>query len=148
MVHKSSTINKKDSTATYIDKSTQAIVTDSSYNVITKETETADLVIILKDSAEGMVSFSNGDYDLPAKAIKEIRIKKKKTKDHQDTGSKVKSEAIVNDKKLTVETHSKVIQKEKKVFKVRWFMIVFAISLILLYIYRKKIYEFFKGFIK
>lgn len=137
MVHKTSSIEKKDSTAIKIDKSEQFIKTDSSYNVITKEIEISDLVVVLKDTTTGLVSFKDGNYEIPSNAIKEIRHKKQKSKDHQDTGSVNKDATIINNKNESVTVSEKKVTKDKKSTRIPFMLIIGSVIIILGYLLYK-----------
>lgn len=146
MMHKASSMQRKDSTAVSVDQSKQFIKTDSTASSTIKEIETSDLVVVLKDTATGFVSFQDGQFKLPANAIKEIRQKKAKKKDQQQSTQLAKDQAIINDTRNTVTVKEKNVAKEKKAFRLHWMWIIVIIAAVLLYISRKKIYAVYKAF--
>lgn len=139
-------MQRKDSTAVSVDQSKQFTRADSAVSSTTKEIETSDLVVVLKDTATGFVSFNDGQFTIPAKAIKEIRQKKAKKKDQQQSTHLAKEQAIINDTRNTVTVKEKAVTKDKKAFRLHWMWIIVIIAIILLYISRKKIYAIFKAF--
>ena len=145
MMHKASGKQMKDSTAVSIDQSKQYIKTDSSVIATTKEIETSDLVVVLKDTATGFVSFQDGQFILPVSAIKEIRHKKSKKKDQQQSTQLAKDQAIINDTRNKVTVKQKNVTKDKKAFKLNWMWTIVIIAAVLLYISRKKIYAVYKA---
>jgi hypothetical protein len=146
MMHKASSMQRKDSTAVSVDQSRQTITTDSIATSTNKEIETSDLVVVLKDTATGFVSFKDGQFDLPASSIKEIRQKKAKQKDQKETTQLIKDQAIINDTRNTVTVKEKAVIKDKKTYRLNWMWIIVIIAAVLLYISRKKIYAVFKAF--
>lgn len=145
MVHKTSNKQMKDSTAVLIDQSQQFVKTDSTYTSTNKEIETADLVVVFKDSATGFFVFKGDSISIPANAIKEVRQNKKKAKEKQETTSLQKDVAILTDTKQTTRVFEKVVTKDKKSTRISWFWLVLVIASVLLYISRKKIYAIFKA---
>jgi len=146
MIHKTSSKQFKDSTAVITDHSSQYVKTDSTYTSNNKEIETADLVVVFKDSTTGFVFLSGDSISIPATAIKEIRHKKAKQKQSQETTHLVKDQAIINDKKNTITVKEKTVTAEKKSIRFSWFWIIVIIASFVLYTYRKKIYAVYKAF--
>lgn len=145
MIHKTSSKHLKDSTAVSIDKSQQFVITDSIHTSKSREIENSDLVIVLKDTATGLLSFKDGQVDIPTSAIKEIRHKKQKQKEDQQSTQVTKDHAIINDTRNTVTVKEKTVTKEKKAFRLNWMWVLVIIAAILLYISRKKINAVFKA---
>lgn len=138
---------KKDSSAVVLDQSKQFVKSDSTANTSTKEIETTDLVVVLKDTATGYFSLKGDSVQIPAQAIKEIRYKRNKRKDKQESTIITKDVAILNDKKNTTTVREKTITKEKAKTTISWFWIIVIIAGLVLYISRKRIYEILKKFI-
>ena len=135
---------KKDSSAVVLDQSKQFVKSDSTANTSTKEIETTDLVVVLKDTATGYFSFKGDSIHIPAQAIKEIRYKRNKRKDKEESTSITKDVAILNDKKNTTTVREKTITKEKAKTTISWMSILVIIAGLVLYISRKRIYEILK----
>lgn len=142
MIHKTSNKHMKDSTAVVIDQSKQFVTTDST--VTSKNIETADLVVVLKDTATGFVVLSGDSMQIPAASIKEIRHKRSKRSEQQTTLSK--DQAIINDTKNTVTVKEKTVTKEKKATSITWWWILLAIPAFLLFRYKGKISAILKAF--
>jgi hypothetical protein len=145
MVHKASNKQMKDSTAVLIDQSEQFVSLDSTSQTSTKQIETSDLVIVFKDTATGFVSFIGDSISIPAQAIKEIRQKKKKAKEKQETSTIQKEVAILTDTRQKITVKEKTVTKDKHVTRISWMWIILAIAAILLYMSRKRIYAIFKA---
>lgn len=137
---------KKDSSAVVLDQSKQFVKSDSTANTSTKEIETTDLVVVLKDTATGYFSLIGDSIHIPAQAIKEIRYKRNKRKDKQESTNITKDVAILNDKKNTTTVREKTITKEKAKTTISWMWIIVIIAALVLYISRKKIYGILKKF--
>lgn len=135
---------KKDSSAVVLDQSKQFVKSDSTANTSTKEIETTDLVVVLKDTATGYFSLKGDSIHIPAQAIKEIRYKRNKRKDKEESTSITKDVAILNDKKNTTTVREKTITKEKAKTTISWMSILVIIAGLVLYISRKRIYEILK----
>lgn len=146
MIHKTSSKQLKDSTAVITDHSSQYVKIDSTHTSNNKEIETADLVVVFKDSTTGFVFLSGDSISIPANSIKEIRHKKTKQKQSQGTTHLVKDQAIINDKKNTITIKEKTVTAEKKSIRFSWFWIIVIIASFVLYTYRKKIYAVYKAF--
>ena len=146
MIHKTSSKQFKDSTAVITDNSSQYKKTDSTYTSKNKEIETADLVVVFKDSTTGFVFLSGDSISIPASAIKEIRHKRVKQKQSDQTKRVVSEQAILTDTKQIVTVKQKTVTKDKKVLKFSWIWFFVIIASIVLYTYRKKIYEIYKAF--
>lgn len=146
MVHKTSNKQMKDSTAVLIDQSKQFVKTDSTYTSTNKEIETADLVVVFKDTATGYFVLQGDSITIPAQAIKEIRQKKKKAKEKQETTILQKEVATLTDTRQKVTVSEKMVTKDKQVTRISWMWIILIIASVLLYISRKKIYAIFKAF--
>jgi hypothetical protein len=142
MIHKVSNKQMKDSTAVITDNSKQYVQTDST--VTSKNIETADLVVVLKDTATGFVVLAGETMQIPAASIKEIRQKKSKKSEQQTILSK--DLAIINDTRNTVSVKEKKITKDKHVYRIPWLWLLVIIPILLLYRFRGRIYEFFKAF--
>lgn len=138
---------KKDSSAVVLDQSKQFVKSDSTTNTSSKEIETTDLVVVLKDTATGYFSLKGDSIRIPAQAIKEIRYKRNKRKDKQESTIITKDVAILNDKKNTTTVREKTITKEKAKTTISWFWIIVIIAGLVLYISRKRIYEILKKLI-
>ena len=146
MVHKATNKQIKDSTAVLVDKSKQSIKTDSTSTSKNKEVETADLVIVLKDTATGFFVLKGDSISIPASAIKEIRQKRKKEKQSDNTTKVTKDQAILTDTKQTISKKEKTLTKEKHVTRLSWLWVLVIMGSVLLYISRKKIHAIFKAF--
>jgi hypothetical protein len=146
-VQKATNKQIKDSSAVALDQSKQFVKSDSTANTSTKEIETTDLVVVLKDTATGYFSLKGDSIHIPAQAIKEIRYKRNKRKDKQESTSITKDVAILNDKKQSVTVSEKKVTKTVEKRKVSWFWIIVIIAGLVLYISRKRIYEILKKFI-
>ena len=145
MVHKTANKHVKDSTVKAVDLTKIYTASDSTYSSKSNTIETADLVVVFKDTTAGFVSFKGDSISIPAAAIKEIRHKKSKQNQDDKTTHLVKGEAILNDKQSTVTVKEKTVASEKKAFRISWFWIIVIIASILLYISRKKIYAILKA---
>lgn len=137
---------KKDSSAVVLDQSKQFVKSDSTTQSSTKEIETTDLVVVLKDTATGYFSLKGDSIHIPAQAIKEIRYKRNKRKDKQESTNITKDVAILNDKKNTTTVREKTITKEKAKTTISWWWIIVIIAGLMLYISRKRIYGILKKF--
>lgn len=135
----------KDSTAVIIDNSRQYVKIDSTVTSRNKEIETADLVVVFKDSATGFVVLSGDSFTIPAQAIKEIRQKKQKQKQSDQSTQIIKDQAIITDTRQKVTTKQKAITKDKHVTRISWMWIILIIASVLLYMSRKRIYAIFKA---
>lgn len=142
MINKTSSKHIKDSTAVIIDNTVQNIKTDSI--VTSKNIETADLVVVLKDTATGFVVLSGDSIQIPAASIKEIRHKRSKQTESKATLTR--DHEIINDTKNTVTVKEKIVTKEKKVTRISWWWILLAIPAFLLFRYKGKIYGILKAF--
>lgn len=138
---------KKDSSAVVLDQSKQFVKSDSTSKSSTKEIETTDLVVVLKDTATGYFSLKGDSIHIPAQAIKEIRYKRNKRKDKEESTNITKDVAILNDKKNTTTVREKTITKEKAKTTISWMWIIVIIVGLVLYISRKRIYEILKKLI-
>ena len=145
VVNKMATKQKKDSTAVLVDQSKSFTSVDSLSTVQTKEIETADLVVVFKDTATGFVSFTGDSMTIPAQAIKEIRQKKKKAKSQQETSILQKEVATLTDTRQKVTVSEKIVTKDKHVTRISWMWIILIIAAVLLYMSRKRIYAIFKA---
>jgi hypothetical protein len=145
VVHKTTDKHIKDSTASIVDQSKIYTVSDSLHTSKNNTIETADLVVVFKDTTTGFVSFKGDSISIPAASIKEIRHKQTKQKQSQETTQIIKDQAIINDKKNTVTVKEKTVTTEKKAFRLSWWWIIVIIASILLYISRKKIYAIYKA---
>jgi hypothetical protein len=143
-VQKATNKQIKDSSAVAIDQSKQFVKSDSTANTSTKEIETTDLVVVLKDTATGYFSLKGDSIHIPAQAIKEIRYKRNKRKDKQESTSITKDVAILNDKKQSVTVSEKKVTKTVEKKKISWLWIIVIIAGLVLYISRKRIYEILK----
>jgi hypothetical protein len=146
MIHKTTDKHIKDSTASSVDQSKVYTTSDSLHTINTATVETADLVVIFKDSTAGFVSFKGDSISIPAASIKEIRKKKIKQQQKKETTKLDKDQVIINDTRNTVSVKEKTVTKEKKVNKISWFWILLAIPAFLLYKYKGKIYAILKAF--
>jgi len=146
MVHKATNKQIKDSTAVSIDQSKQSIKTDSTSTSKNKEVETADLVVVFKDTATGFFVFKGDSISIPASAIKEIRHKRKKEKQSDNTTKVTKDQAILTDTKQTITKKEKTMTKEKHVTRLSWIWVLVIMGSVLLYMSRKKIHAIFKAF--
>lgn len=135
---------KKDSSAVVLDQSKQFVKSDSTSKSSTKEIETTDLVVVLKDTATGLFTLKGDSVSIPAQAIKEIRYKRNKRKDKEESTIITKDVAILNDKKNTTTVREKTITKEKAKTTISWMWILVIIAALVLYISRKRIYEILK----
>lgn len=142
MIHKTSSKQFKDSTAVITDHSKQFVTTDST--VTSKNIETADLVVVLKDTATGFVVLSGDSIQIPAASVKEIRHKRSKQSEQKTT--LIKDQSIINDTKNKVTVKEKKITKDKHVYRIPWLWLLVIIPILLLYRFRGRIYEFFKAF--
>lgn len=145
VVHKTTDKHIKDSTASVIDQSKIYSTSDSLHSINSTLIETADLVVVFKDTTAGFVSFKGDSFSIPAAAIKEIRHKQTKEKQSKETTQLVKDQAIINDKKNTVTVKEKTVTTEKKAIRFSWVWIIVIIAAVLLYISRKKIYAVYKA---
>lgn len=145
MIHKTSSKHLKDSTAVIIDNSSQYIKTDSTYTSKNKEIETADLVVVLKDTATGFVVLFGDSISIPAKSIKEIRHKRTKQKQSDQSTQLIRDQAILTDTRQTITVKEKTVTKDKKSLRISWLWIIVIIAAILLYINRNRINAFFKA---
>jgi hypothetical protein len=146
MVHKATNKQIKDSTVVSIDQSQHFVKTDSTSTSKNREIETSDLVVVFKDTATGFVFLSGDSISIPASAIKEIRHKRKKQKESDQSTQVIKDQAILTDTRQTVKVTEKVITKDKKSVRISWIWVALIIASILLYINRKRIYAIFKAF--
>lgn len=146
MIHKTSSKHLKDSTAVITDNTKQFIRVDSAYTSKSKEIETADLVVVLKDTSTGFVVLRGDSISIPAGSVKEIRHKKTKEKQSDQSTQVHKDQAILTDTRQSVTVKEKTVTKEKKKATVSWVWAFVVIAGILLYISRKKIYAIFKAF--
>ena len=137
---------KKDSSAVVLDQSKQFVKSDSTANTSTKEIETTDLVVVLKDTATGIFTLKGDSVSIPAQAIKEIRYKRNKRKDKEESTNITKDVAILNDKKNTTTVREKTITKEKAKTTISWMWLLVIIAALVLYISRKRIYGILKKF--
>lgn len=145
MMHKASSKQMKDSTAVITDNTRQFVKIDSTATSTNKEIETADLVVVFKDSATGFFVLKGDSITIPAQAIKEIRQKKKKSKSQQETSVLQKEVATLTDTRQKVTVKEKAITKDKHVTRISWMWIILIIAAVLLYISRKRIYAIFKA---
>jgi hypothetical protein len=81
---------------------------------------------------------------IPAQAIKEIRYKRNKRKDKQESTNITKDVAILNDKQQSVTVSEKKVTKTVEKKKISWLWIIVLIAGFVLYISRKRIYEILK----
>lgn len=137
---------KKDSSAVVLDQSKQFVKSDSTSKSSTKEIETTDLVVVLKDTATGLFTLKGDSVSIPAQAIKEIRYKRNKRKDKEESTNITKDVAILNDKKNTTTVREKTITKEKAKTTISWMWLLVIIAALVLYISRKRIYGILKKF--
>lgn len=135
----------KDSTAVITDNSRQFASVDSLSTIQTKEIETSDLVVVLKDTATGLFSFKDGQYTIPAQAIKEIRHKAQKRKQSDQSTKVIKDQAIITDTRQKVTVSQKNVTKDKHVTRIQWWVIILIIAAVLLYMSRKRIYAIYKA---
>ena len=135
---------KKDSSAVVLDQSKQFVRSDSTAKSSTKEIETTDLVVVFKDTATGYFSLKGDSVNIPVQAIKEIRYKRNKRKDKEESTNINKDVAILNDKKHTTTVREKTITKEKAKTTISWMWIIVIIAAMLLYIFRTRIYGILK----
>lgn len=138
-VSKTASKDKKDSL--FVSTTKEKISTDSIYTSTKNEWETADLVVVFKDSATGFLHWSGDSFSVPASAIKEIRQKKNKSTQNTATGSVKKDIQLTDEKKVKVSQKVKQSTKEKK--QIGWWWIILTIFAVLLYISRKKIHAIF-----
>jgi hypothetical protein len=146
-VQKATNKQIKDSSAVAIDQSKQFVKSDSTANTSTKEIETTDLVVVLKDTATGYFILKGDSVSIPAQAIKEIRQKKTKSKESQGSSTLQKDVAILTDTRQKVTVKERNVTKDKIVTRISWIWALLIIASVLLYISRKKIYAIFKAFI-
>jgi hypothetical protein len=146
MVHKATNKQIKDSTVVSIDQSQQFVTIDSTSTSKNKEIETADLVVVFKDTATGFFVLKGDSISIPASAIKEIRHKKNKQKEIDQSTQVIKDQAILTDTRQTIKVSEKTITKYKKSVRISWIWVALIIASILLYINRKRIYAIFKAF--
>ena len=144
VVQKAADKVKKDSTAVVSDNTKQFIKSDSSTKSSTNEIETTDLVVVLKDTATGLFTLNGDSLSIPAQAIKEIRYKRNKRKEKQESAIITKDVAILNDKQQSTTVKEKTITKTKEKTTISWFWIIVIIAALVLYISRKRIYEILK----
>jgi hypothetical protein len=145
MMHKASSKQIKDSTAVITDNTRQFVKIDSTATSTNKEIETADLVVVFKDSATGFFVLKGDSISIPAQAIKEIRHKRNKRKESDQSTKVTKDQAILTDTRQKVTVKEKTITKDKHVTRISWMWIILIIAAVLLYISRKKIYAIFKA---
>jgi hypothetical protein len=146
MVHKATNKQIKDSTVVSVDKSQEFVTIDSTSTSKNKEIETADLVVIFKDTATGFFVLTGDSISIPASAIKEIRHKRKKQKESDQSTKVTTDQAILTDTRQTVKVTEKVISKDKKSTRISWIWLLLIIACVLLYIFRKRIYAIYKAF--
>jgi len=146
MVHKATNKQIKDSTVVSVDKSQEFVAIDSTSTSKNKEIETADLVVVFKDTATGFLVLTGDSISIPASAIKEIRHKRKKQKESDQSTKVTTDKAILTDTKQTVKVTEKVISKDKKSTRISWIWLLLIIACVLLYISRKRIYAIYKAF--
>jgi len=144
LVQKATNKQIKDSSAVAIDQSKQFVKSDSTVNTSTKEIETTDLVVVLKDTATGLFILKGDSVSIPAQAMKEIRYKRNKRKENQESAIITKDVAILNDKQQSTTVKEKTITKTKEKTTISWFWIIVIIAALVLYISRKRIYEILK----
>lgn len=135
---------KKDSSAVVLDQSKQFVRSDSTAKSSTKEIETTDLVVVFKDTATGYFSLKGDSVNIPVQAIKEIRYKRNKRKDKDESSNITKDVAILNDKKQSVTVSEKKVTKTVEKKKVSWMWIIVIIAGLVLYIFRTRIYGILK----
>lgn len=145
MVQKASNKQMKDSTAVLTEKTSTQTVSDSLSSYESKYLETADLVVVFKDTAAGFVSFKGDSITIPAQAIKEIRHKRQKQKQDKQSTQVIKDQAIITDTRQKVTVSQKIVTKDKQVTRISWMWIILAIAAVLLYMSRKRIYAIFKA---
>lgn len=133
MMHKASSKQMKDSTAVLIDQSEQFVSSDSTSQTSTKQIETSDLVIVFKDTATGFVSFIGDSISIPAQAIKEIRQKRNKQKESDQSTKVIKDQAILTDTRQKITVKEKMVTKDKHVTRISWVWAVLIIATVLLY---------------
>ena len=104
-------------------------------------------MVVLKDTATGYFSLKGDSIHIPAQAIKEIRYKRNKRKDKQESTSITKDVAILNDKKQSVTVSEKKVTKTVEKKKVSWLWIIVIIAGLVLYISRKRLYAILKKLI-
>jgi ATP-dependent helicase YprA (DUF1998 family) len=135
----------KDSTAVITDNTRQIVKIDSTATSTNKEIETADLVVVFKDTATGFFVLRGDSITIPAQAIKEIRQKRKKQKESDQSTKVTTDQAILTDTRQKVTVKEKAITKDKHVTRISWMWIILIIAAVLLYISRKRIYAIFKA---
>jgi hypothetical protein len=145
MMHKASSKQMKDSTAVITDNTRQIVKIDSTATSTNKEIETADLVVVFKDTATGFFVLRGDSITIPAQAIKEIRQKRKKQKESDQSTKVTTDQAILTDTRQKVTVKEKAITKDKHVTRISWMWIILIIAAVLLYISRKRIYAIFKA---
>lgn len=145
MVQKASNKQLKDSTAVLTEKISTQTVSDSTSSYESKYLETADLVVVFKDTATGFVLFKGDSITIPAQAIKEIRHKRNKRKQDKQSTQVIKDQATITDTRQKVTVSQKIVTKDKQVTRISWMWIILAIAAILLYMSRKRIYAIFKA---
>lgn len=145
MMHKTSSKQMKDSTAVVTDNTRQFVKIDSTATSTNKEIETADLVVVFKDSATGFFVLKGDSMTIPAQAIKEIRQKRKKAKSQQETSILQKEVAVLTDTRQKVTVIQKNVTKEKQKTTISWMWIILIIASVLLYMSRKRIYAIYKA---
>lgn len=145
VVNKMATKEKKDSTAVLVDQSKSFTSVDSLSTVQTKEIEIADLVVVFKDSTTGFVSFTGDSITIPAQAIKEIRHKRNKRKESDQSTKVTTDQAILTDTRQKVTVSEKTVTKDKQKTTISWMWIILIIACVLLYMSRKRIYAIFKA---
>ncbi len=145
MMHKTSSKQMKDSTAVVTDNTRQFVKIDSTATSTNKEIETADLVVVFKDSATGFFVLKGDSMTIPAQAIKEIRQKRKKAKSQQETSILQKEVAVLTDTRQKVTVVQKNVTKEKQKTTISWMWIILIIASVLLYMSRKRIYAIYKA---
>lgn len=146
MVHKATNKQIKDSTSVSVDQSKQFVSLDSTSKTSTKQIETSDLVIVFKDSVTGFFVLKGDSMSIPVQAIKEIRQKKTKSKESQESSTLQKDVAILTDTRQKVTVKERNVIKDKIVTRISWIWALLIIASILLYISRKKIYAIYKAF--
>ena len=137
MMHKASSKQMKDSTAVITDNTRQYVKTDSIATSTNKEIETADLVVVLKDTATGFVILQGDSISIPTNAIKEIRHKRQKQKQSDQSTQVIKDQAIITDTRQKITVKQKDVTKDKHVTRLSWWWILVIIGSVLLYISRK-----------
>jgi hypothetical protein len=102
-------------------------------------------VVVFKDTATGFFVLRGDSITIPAQAIKEIRQKRKKQKESDQSTKVTTDQAILTDTRQKVTVKEKAITKDKHVTRISWMWIILIIAAVLLYISRKRIYAIFKA---